>query len=65
MSTSLQPQRPTFWPRLRDRLRTLEDALSTTSEDVLDRRITRLKTELATVRREIVILRAKERTAAP
>lgn len=61
MSTALRPQRAaTFWPRLWDRLLVFEGALSTTSEDISDRRITRLETELAAVRKELTTLRAQE-----
>lgn len=61
MSTPLQPQRAAaFWPRLWDRLLVLEGALSTTSENISDRRISRLETELVAVRKELTILRGQE-----
>lgn len=60
MRTSLQPQRSTaFWPRLWDRLVILEDTLSTTPEELRDRRITQLEIELATVRKELALLRVQ------
>lgn len=62
MSTLSKPQRAAaFWPRLWERLLVLEAALSTTSEDISDRRIARLETELAAIRKELTILRAKVR----
>lgn len=62
MSTFPKPQRAAaFWPRLWERLLVIEAAVSTTSEDLSNRRIARLETELAAIRKELTILRAEVR----
>lgn len=60
MSAPLQPkQAAAVWPRLREYLLVLGEAISTTTEDISDRRITRLETELAAIRNEVTFLRAQ------